>query len=282
MASPAIGGTGRLVGLLPESLIGQPGVRSNQAERASRRDSLMGLVLPGEPRPTEQPPREPTGGNSRGCPSLGTIGRRGAGNPPSSSPPDWAGTVREAGRGEMAAAAASGVPAAEPGTRDVSAAADMEQVMKTIADGRPVGEIAEIMRAFPHSKLLSEAQRLTAHESLERRCHEVMDQMASCTLGGEAGRALLNDAQRELVIISRLVRAVSRPYVIVTADVSDSADSVIESPVDRVGRLPLDLREQVGLISAADIAETDGGDADVAAAGDEDQELGGSRACALM
>ena len=73
-----------------------------------------------------------------------------------------------------------------------------------------------------------------------------------------------------------------RPYVIVTADVSDSADSVIESPVDRVGRLPLDLREQVGLISAADIAETDGGDADVAAAGDEDQELGGSRACALM
>ena len=111
-------------------------------------------------------------------------------------------------------AAAASAPGTAAAAAAVSApAAAMEGAE---AEARPAADVAAVSAAYPGARLLSEREQLSAHAALERRCAEVVGAMEDSTLGGEAGRALLNDAQRELVTISRLMKALSRRYIVVT------------------------------------------------------------------
>ena len=72
------------------------------------------------------------------------------------------------------------------------------------------------------AKLLSDASRRAARASLTKRSEEVL---AACNEGqflGETGRRLLNEYQRELVSISRLLAALHKRYVILVRGVGRS------------------------------------------------------------
>jgi len=68
--------------------------------------------------------------------------------------------------------------------------------------------------AFPGTRLLTEDERRVSHDSLLKRQEEVVARVQSSQLKGEAGRAALNEAQRELLDISRIRAATSKRYVL--------------------------------------------------------------------
>lgn len=122
-------------------------------------------------------------------------------------------------------------------------------------------EAARVAAAFPRARLLTDTQKASAQRSLDRRCSEVMDRMRTCELGGSSGRKLLNDAQRELVTISRLMALVSRRYVVVRPDeASASARHAGGSPDGTASgssapALGDELLSSIGLICEAELKE---------------------------
>ncbi|KAL1499618.1 hypothetical protein AB1Y20_011817 [Prymnesium parvum] len=131
---------------------------------------------------------------------------------------------------------------------------ELGQTRSHAVEARQEEEVAAVCACFPEGKLLSERERLAARDSLEMRYGEVREAMEACTIGGQAGRTILNDAQRELLTIAQLLRAVSRKYVVVVRGL-DEAD------FHSAAALSAPLREQVGIVSAMHLAEGEG-DAD--------------------
>jgi hypothetical protein len=119
-----------------------------------------------------------------------------------------------------------------------------------------------LQQAHPGTRLLSDAERRSALDSLTRRQQEVVSQVESSQLKGEAGRAMLNLAQRELLDISRLRGAVSKRYVLVRTD-PEAAKGVSElmDPGGTVAGVPV---EEVAVID-----ELEPDDAEVDSDGDE-------------
>ncbi|KAL1527137.1 hypothetical protein AB1Y20_015819 [Prymnesium parvum] len=178
-------------------------------------------------------------------------------------------------------------PYGELSTTRKSSLYDLVVPKSTDTDGRegtaPHGarpsDLAALRESFPHGKVLTEQERALAKQALEKRHDEVREAMQNCTTGGQAGRTMLNNAQRELVTISRMKRTVEKRYVVVMEeDVEEEGDGLSAS-----------LRDQVGVISAADLAEAEG-DADGLATeldGEKDIEASEgpsdkSRACLVM
>jgi len=95
---------------------------------------------------------------------------------------------------------------------------------------------------------------------------EVMDRVQASRVKGEAGRALLNRAQRELLTISRVLGAVSKAYVLVR--LASSA----EPPLTVVGVDGVSV-DEVGLLDSADAEVDHAGGAARASGADSDFEL---------
>ena len=124
--------------------------------------------------------------------------------------------------GGMAKDAAAGatpapaVPAAEQPRRGATGS-DADIVEVAVGGGDAHVRLA-LQSAHPGTRLLTDAQRQVAQDSLARRQQEVVAQIQSSQVKGEAGRAMLNEAHRELLEIARLRSATNRPYVLVRTD----------------------------------------------------------------
>ena len=117
----------------------------------------------------------------------------------------------------------------------------------------PAGEVDESTRraleaAHPGTRLLTEAERRISHESLIRRQQEVVARVQSSQLKGEAGRAALNEAQRELLDISRIRNAMSKRYVLLRTEAYAGAAEAMP-PGTVVAGVPV---EEIGLIDEVD------------------------------
>ena len=66
--------------------------------------------------------------------------------------------------------ATSGRHAPVGGAKGSKPPVSVEERAQRIAGGRAVEDVIAILTVFPHGRLLSEAERIAAHESLERRC----------------------------------------------------------------------------------------------------------------
>ena len=121
-----------------------------------------------------------------------------------------------------------------------------------------VAEISDNVRraleaAFPRTRLLTQEERRMSHDSLLRRQHEVVSRVQNSQLKGEAGRMALNEAQRELLDISRIRAATSKRYVLL-----HSADSQPTTPLPGgtvIAGVPI---EEIGHINEddADVDDT--------------------------
>ena len=124
--------------------------------------------------------------------------------------------------GGMAKDAAAGatpapaVPAAEQPRRGATGS-DADIVEVAVGGGDAHVRLA-LQSAHPGTRLLTDAQRQVAQDSLARRQQEVVAQIQSSQVKGEAGRAMLNEAHRELLEIARLRSATNMPYVLVRTD----------------------------------------------------------------
>ena len=100
-----------------------------------------------------------------------------------------------------------------------------------------------LQAAHPGTRLLSDAERRTAQENLTRRQQEIVMQVQSSQLKGEAGRAMLNTLQRELLEIARIRSAVSKAYVLVRTDPSAATAGVVSDEAgdgSTVAGVPID------------------------------------------
>ena len=111
--------------------------------------------------------------------------------------------------------------------------------------------------AYPGTRLLTEAERRISHESLLRRQQEVVSRVQSSQLKGEAGRAALNEAQRELLDISRIRAATSKRYVLLR---TDGGTTTVMQPGTVIAGVQV---EEIGFIDEEDAeVEPDAEDAD--------------------
>ena len=166
---------------------------------------------------------------------LGSSGD--AANPPLGAAAGGGGAAGGGAAGARALAdplSATGRPAAHVGAPARDGDAD------TVVAAPEPGVRRALEQAFPGTRLLSEAERRVAAESLARRQAEVRSLHTSLgrpplltSLGatwqvvttvqesqlvGEAGRQLLNDAQRELIELNRLRGCVAKRFVLVRTD----------------------------------------------------------------
>uniref|UniRef100_A0A7S2GBD7 non-specific serine/threonine protein kinase n=1 Tax=Haptolina brevifila TaxID=156173 RepID=A0A7S2GBD7_9EUKA len=143
----------------------------------------------------------------------------------------------------------------------------------------PPGEVDDSTRralekAYPGTRLLTEDERRASHESLIRRQQEVVARVQSSQLKGEAGRAALNEAQRELLDISRIQNAMSKRYVLLrTGAYAGAAEAMMPGTI--IAGVPI---EEVGLIDEDDAEIED----DVEEEIEDDVEDAGSALAATL
>ncbi|KAL1496601.1 hypothetical protein AB1Y20_014205 [Prymnesium parvum] len=81
-----------------------------------------------------------------------------------------------------------------------------------------LSEEEELCRALeaanPGTRLLSDEERRHEQAAQNKRRKDVMEGVESSRVKGEAGRALINNAQRELLLISRVLAGLSKKYVL--------------------------------------------------------------------
>ena len=110
-------------------------------------------------------------------------------------------------------------------------------VSRVVPDAQVRGALQQ---AFPGTRLLTEDERRTAQEDLTRRQQEVVAQVQGSQEKGEKGRAMLNEAQRELLEINRLRNAVSRRYVLVRTDPEAASTSDFPQAGSTIAGIPVE------------------------------------------
>jgi hypothetical protein len=119
-------------------------------------------------------------------------------------------------------------------------------------------EVARAIEARFGGRVLSESQRQAAISSLNRRRAEVLEAVEGSTLKGEAGRALLNDSQREMNTITRMLSNMSKRYVVVRGAADD--DGAADGAGDQAGSAAAEAEEEeVAVIEEEFDDEAEGG-----------------------
>merc|ERR1719446_522483 len=110
-----------------------------------------------------------------------------------------------------------------------------------------------VQAAYPNGRILSSAEISVAQNSLTLRRSELLKLVEGSDLRGEAGRTMVNEAQRELLSISRMCGAMESEYVVVQA-AQPGAEAEPALPLHAA------LRESVPVIDGMDaleVAETE-------------------------
>lgn len=107
-----------------------------------------------------------------------------------------------------------------------------------------------VQAAYPNGRVLNSAEISDAQNSLTLRRSELLHLVEDSDLRGEAGRAMVNEAQRELLSISRMLGVMEKEYVVV-----QPAQQGADETLDETLPLNAELRESVAVIDGMDALE---------------------------
>ncbi len=122
--------------------------------------------------------------------------------------------------------------------------------------------------AFPGSRLLTQEERRGSHDLLLKRQQEVIARVQSSQVKGEQGRMALNEAQRELLDISRIRAATSKRYVLLRVSGACTfaplppGTVVAGVPIEEIGHIDEDATEADDDFGEEDEAERQAENAD--------------------